>query len=73
MTEYNRSNVKLSNSKLNKLNSAIKSKTEVVLILSPTRIGDSNDEINFPLKLLITDRQVLHLRKAFSNNSSTDI
>ena len=73
MTEYNGSNVKLSNSKLNKLNSAIKSKTEVVLILSPTRIGDSNDEINFPLKLLITDRQVLHLRKAFSNNSSTDI
>ena len=49
MTEYNSSNVKLSNSKLNKLNSAIKNKTEVVLILSPTRIGDSNDEINFPL------------------------
>ena len=36
-------------------------------------IGDLNDEIDFPRKLLITDRQVLHLRKAFWNNSSTDV
>ena len=35
--------------------------------------GESDDETNFPYKLLITDRQVSHLRKAFSNNSSTDI
>ena len=73
MTQYNSLNIKLSNSQLNKLKSAIKRKTEVVLRLSPTMIGDSNDEINFPHKLLITDRQVSHLRNAFSNNSSTDI
>ena len=35
--------------------------------------GESDDETNFSYKLLITDRQVSHLRKAFSNNSSTDI
>ena len=73
MTQYNSLNIKLSNSQLNKLKSATKRKTEVVLRLSPTMIGDSNDEINFPHKLLITDRQVSHLRNAFLNNSSTDI
>ena len=36
-------------------------------------IGDSNDETNFPHKLLLTDRQVSSIRKAFSNNSSVDI
>ena len=36
-------------------------------------IGDSNVETNFPHKLLITNRQVSHLHKAFLNNSSTDI
>ena len=34
-------------------------------------IGD--DETNFPHKLLLTDRQVPHLRKAFPNKSSADI
>ena len=36
-------------------------------------IGDSDNETSCPDKLLITDRQVSHLRKAFSNNSSTNI
>ena len=36
-------------------------------------IGDSNDETNFPHKLLLTDRQVTNIRKAFSNNSSANI
>ena len=35
MTQYNRLNVKLSNSQLNKLKSAIKNETEAVLRLSP--------------------------------------
>ena len=34
-------------------------------------VGD--DETNFPYKLLLTNRQVANLRKAFENNSSTDI
>ena len=73
MTQYNSLNVKLLNSQLNKLKSATKNETEVVSRLSSNMIGDSNDEANFPHKLLLTDRQVLNIRKAFSNNSSADI
>ena len=36
-------------------------------------IGDSNDETNFPHELLSTEREVSSIRKAFSNNSSTNI
>ena len=68
MTQYNRLNVKLSNSQLNKLKSAIKNETEIVIRLSPNMIGDSNDETNFSQELLLTDRQVSSIRKAFSNN-----
>ena len=36
-------------------------------------IGASNDKANFPHELLLTDRQISRMRKAFSNNSSADI
>ena len=36
-------------------------------------IGDSNDKSNFPHELLLTNRQVSSIRKAFANNSSADI
>ena len=36
-------------------------------------IGNSDDEINFSHRLLLTNRHVANLRKAFANNSSTDI
>ena len=71
MTQYNSLNVKLLNSQLNKLKSAIKNETEVVLRLSSNMIG--NNETNFPHKLLLTNRQVTNLRKAFANHSSTNI
>ena len=32
-----------------------------------------DNEANFPHKLLLTNRKVLNLRKAFSNHSSADI
>ena len=73
MTQYNSLNVKLSNSQLNKLKSAIKNESEVVLRLSSNMIGNSDDETNFPHKLLLTNRQVANLRKAFANYLSTDI
>ena len=73
MAQYNSLDVKLSNSQLNKLNSAMKSETEVVLRLSSNMIGDSDDKINFPHELLLTNRQVANLRKAFANYLSTDI
>ena len=43
MTQFNRLNVKLTNSQLNKLMSAIKNEIDVVIRLSPNMIGDSND------------------------------
>ena len=60
--------MELSNSQLNKLKSAIKNETDLVIRLSPNMIGDSNDETNFSQELLLTDRQVSSIRKAFSNN-----
>ena len=71
MTQCNSLNVKLSNSQLNKFKSAIKNETEVVLRLSSNMIGDN--KTNFLHKLLLTNRQVANIRKAFANNSSTDI
>ena len=73
MTQYISLNVKLSNSQLNKLKSAIKSETDVILRLSSNMIGNSDDEANFPHKLLLTNRQVANFRKAFANHTSTDI
>ena len=71
MTQYNSLNVKLSNSQLNKLKSAIKNETEVVLRLSSNMIG--NNETNFPHNLLLTDKHVVILRKSFASHSSADI
>ena len=71
MTQYNSLNVKQPNSKLNKLKSAIKNESEVVLRLSSNMID--NNETTFPHELLLTDRQVLNLRRSFANNSSADI
>ena len=73
MTQYNSLNVKLSNSQLNRLKSAMKNESGIVLRLSLNVIGNSDDETNFPLELLLTNRQVANLRKAFANNSSTDV
>ena len=44
---------------------------EVFLRLSSIMFDD--DETIFPHKLLLTNRQVSNIRKAFANNSSTDI
>ena len=73
MTQYNSLNVKLSNSQHNKLKSAIKNETDVVLRLSSNMIGNSSDNANFPHELLLTNRQVANIRKAFANHLSTDI
>ena len=55
-----------------KINFAIKHETEVVLRLSSNMISKSNDETNFPHKLL-TNRQVASLCEAVASKSSTDI
>ena len=73
MTQSNSLNVKLSNSQLSKLKSAIKNETNVVLRLSSNMVGNSDDNSNFPHELLLTNRQVANIRKAFANHLSTDI
>ena len=73
MTQYNSLNVKLSSLQLNKLKSAIKNGTDVVLRLSSSMVGNSDHDTNFPHKLLLTSRQTLSLRKVFNNHISADI
>ena len=73
MTQYISLNVKLPNSQLNKLRSAMKNETDVDLRLSSNMIFNPDDKTNFPHKLLLTNRQVANLRKAFANHTSTDI
>ena len=73
MTHYSSLNVKLSNSQLNKLKSAVNNETGVSLRISSNMVGNSNDNTNFPHELLLTNRQVANLRKAFAKNTSTDI
>ena len=79
MTQYNTLNVKLSNPKLKikkfvkKLSSAIKNWNEVTLNISLNLIGSSNDETNFPDKLLLTNKQVSKIHQAFANGSSANI
>ena len=73
MTQYNTLNMKLSNSQLNRLKPGTKNNTEVTLKISSNFIGDSNDENNFPHKLLLTNTLVSKLCKAFTNNSSANI
>ena len=53
MVEYNKVNVKLSDSQLNKLQSAVKNKTGVTLRMS-TKMFDGN---KLPHELLLTTRQ----------------
>ena len=70
MTQYNRVNVKLTNSQLNKV--SIKKWIWCSNKISSNMIGDSNEKTNFPHELLLTNRQISSIRKAFSNNSWVD-
>ena len=69
MTHYNSRNVKLSNFQLNKLKSAVKNATKLILKLSSNMICNFNDGINFPQKLL----QLIDKLLSLSNNSSANI
>ena len=66
-------NVKLSNLQLYKLRLGIKNGTEVTLKTSSNVVGVSNDNTNFPYKLLSTNTLLLRLHIAPVNNSSAYI
>ena len=69
VVEYSKVNVKLSDSQLNKLKTAVKNKTGTNL---RTNIKISNEN-NLPHELLLTTRQKAKLRNAFENDMSTYI
>ena len=69
MTQYNMLNVKL---QLNKLKFSIKNRTDISLNLWSNLIVNSNEETNFPHKLLLTDTQVSKICKSFGNGSSAN-
>ena len=73
MTQYKTLSVKLPNLQINKLKLGIKIDTEVTLKPSSNVVGDSNDEDNFPHKLLLNNTQVSSPRKAFGNGSSANV
>ena len=73
MTQYNILGIKLCNLQRNQLKSGIKNGTDITLNVSSNVIGNSNDEANFPHKLLLTSMQVSRLRKTFANDSSGTI
>ena len=62
-------NVKLSDTQLKKLKSAVKNKTGTTLTTS-LKMFNGDDQ---PDELLLTTRQKTKLRNAFNNNMSTDL
>ena len=69
MVEYNKVNVKLSDTQLKKLKNAVKNKTGTTLRIS-LKMFNGND---LPHELLLTTRQKTKLRNAFNNNMSADL
>ena len=69
MVEYSKLNVKLTDTQLKKLKTAVKNKTGTILRMS-LKMFNRND---LPHKLLLTARQKTRLRNAFNNNMSTDL
>ena len=69
MVEYSKVSVKLTDTQLKKLKTAVENKTGTTLRMS-LRMFDGNDLLH---ELLLTTRQKAKLKNAFSNNMSTEI
>ena len=69
MVEYGLVNLKLSDTQLKKLKTAVKNKMVTTLRIS-LKMFNGND---LPYELLLTTRQKAKLRNAFNNNMSTDL
>ena len=69
MAEYNNVSVKLSDTQLKKLKTAVKNKTGTTLTISLKMFNGNN----LPHELLLTTRQKTKLRNAFNNNMLTDL
>ena len=69
MVEYNKVNVKLSDTQLKKLKNAVKDKTGTTLRINLKMVNGNN----LPHELFLTTRQKTKVRNAFNNNTSTDL
>ena len=69
MANYQETRVKVTNKQLNKLKSAVQSKTGTILRVNKKNFG--NEELSH--ELFLTTRQTTRIRKAFANNMSTFI
>ena len=69
MVEYSKVNVKLTDTQLKKIKTAVKNKTGTTLRMS-LKMLDGND---LPHELLLTTKQKTKVRNAFNNNMSTDL
>ena len=69
MVEYNKVNIKLSDTQLKKLKTAVKNKIGTTLRISFKMFNGNN----LPHELLLTTRQKTKLRNAFNNNMPTDL
>ena len=68
MASFQDARGKLTNTQLNKLKSAAKNKTGIILILNKKNVEDEE----LPHELYLTTRQTTKIRNAFANNMSTD-
>ena len=64
MVQYDKVNVKLSDTQLKKLKAAVKNKTGTTLRISLKMFNGNN----LPRELLLIARQKIKLRNAFNNN-----
>ena len=69
MTKYEEARVKLTNTQINKLKSAAKNKTGIILRINKEKFED--EELSH--ELFLKTRQTTEIRDAFRNNVPTDI
>ena len=69
MVEYSKVNVKLSDTQLEKLKTAVKDKTGTTLRMTFKMFNGKG----LPYELLLTTRQKTKQRNSFNNNMSTDL
>ena len=69
MVEYNKLNLKLSDSQLSKLKTAVGDQTGVTLRMNIYMFEGKN----LPHELLLTTKQTTKLRNAIGNNMSSDL
>ena len=69
MVECNKVNVKLADTQVKKLKTAVKYNSGTILPMS-LKMSDGND---LPHELLLTTRQKTKLRNAFNNNISSNL